>query len=292
VNNRTTVQKNWQMGELHELRRLAESGVYAVGRGCGSSSNICSQLTTVILASRRYPSKRYGRRSGVGGRGRSGQQLPTLYCVCVSASDGGVSVFVCVCHPNSLISDIRLVATPEATSITGAENGHQYVIRHPALSSPTSPCPIASPREVPRPGQDQSSSNFSDSSGPLYHMYVKMTEEEDEKMAHRWQKDADGILIFVSPYIASTLEHIDKRKYRRPVYSLLHSPHCSPSLFKTSSQIHKIPLHSTSGTSINFSLTRMYLVHRSLPVPLHLSHLPSLLRNQQSWSTRSGSSVW
>jgi hypothetical protein len=27
VNNRTTVQKNWQMGELHKLRRLAESGL-------------------------------------------------------------------------------------------------------------------------------------------------------------------------------------------------------------------------------------------------------------------------
>jgi hypothetical protein len=190
-----------------------------------------------------------------------------------------------------VISDY-VAATLEATRITGAENGHQYVIPHPALSLPTPFCPIANPREVPRTGQDRSSSNFSDSSGPLYHMYIKMTEEEDEKMAHRWQKDADGILIFVSPYINLTLEHIDECKYRRPVYSLLHSPHCSPSLFKTSSQIHKIPLHSTSGTSINFSLTQMYLVHRSLPVLLHLSHPPSLLRNQQSWSTRSGSSVW
>ena len=33
-------------------------------------------------------------------------------------------------------------------------------------------------------------------------MYVKMTEDEDEKMAKRWQKDADGILIFVSPHIS------------------------------------------------------------------------------------------
>ena len=32
-------------------------------------------------------------------------------------------------------------------------------------------------------------------------MYVKMAEEEDNKMTERWQKDADGILIFVSPYI-------------------------------------------------------------------------------------------
>jgi hypothetical protein len=33
-------------------------------------------------------------------------------------------------------------------------------------------------------------------------MYVKMAEEEDNKMAGRWQKDADGILIFVSPHIS------------------------------------------------------------------------------------------
>ena len=29
-------------------------------------------------------------------------------------------------------------------------------------------------------------------------MYRNMAEEEDNKMAERWQKDADGILIFVS----------------------------------------------------------------------------------------------
>jgi Family of unknown function (DUF6535)/non-SMC mitotic condensation complex subunit 1, N-term len=32
-------------------------------------------------------------------------------------------------------------------------------------------------------------------------MYVKMTEGEDDKMSNRWQKDADGILIFVSPHL-------------------------------------------------------------------------------------------
>jgi hypothetical protein len=32
-------------------------------------------------------------------------------------------------------------------------------------------------------------------------MYIKMTEEEDNKMADRWQKDADAILIFVSTHI-------------------------------------------------------------------------------------------
>jgi hypothetical protein len=33
-------------------------------------------------------------------------------------------------------------------------------------------------------------------------MYVKLAEEEDNKMAERWQKDADGILIFVSFHIS------------------------------------------------------------------------------------------
>jgi hypothetical protein len=59
------------------------------------------------------------------------------------------------------------------------------------------------PRYVPQPAQIQPSqgqANFSDSSGPLFNMYIKMTEEADNKMADRWQKDADGILIFVSLY--------------------------------------------------------------------------------------------
>ncbi|KAH9972272.1 hypothetical protein BGW80DRAFT_1227651 [Lactifluus volemus] len=34
-------------------------------------------------------------------------------------------------------------------------------------------------------------------------MYIKMTEEEDNKMAHRWQKDADGILIFTGLFSAA-----------------------------------------------------------------------------------------
>jgi hypothetical protein len=32
-------------------------------------------------------------------------------------------------------------------------------------------------------------------------MYHRMTEEEDNKMAERWQKDAEGIIIFVSLHL-------------------------------------------------------------------------------------------
>jgi hypothetical protein len=47
--------------------------------------------------------------------------------------------------------------------------------------------------------RDEEKHEFSDSSAPLFSMYRSMTEEEDNKIAARWQKDANGILIFVSP---------------------------------------------------------------------------------------------
>jgi hypothetical protein len=47
----------------------------------------------------------------------------------------------------------------------------------------------------------QGESNFGDSSGPLFSIYSKAAKEEDNKMVERWQKDADGILIFVSPRV-------------------------------------------------------------------------------------------
>jgi hypothetical protein len=118
------------------------------------------------------------------------------------------------------------------------ENGHRYVIHQSTLSRSSSSSLSASHHEGPQvpagqPLQERVVLSDTDSSGPLFHMYIKMTEGEDEKMAHRWQKDADGILIFVSPYIDSTLEPSDQRKFCRLVYSLLHSLHCSLCPFKT-----------------------------------------------------------
>jgi hypothetical protein len=102
---------------------------------------------------------------------------------------------------------------------------------HPSLAA-------SDPRDVPwkeqnQPSQRQANMNFTDSSGPLFNMYIKMTEEEDNKLTHRWQKDADGILIFVSFIFVSTLRYRSQREYCRPVYSLLHSQHWSQFLFKT-----------------------------------------------------------
>ena len=45
----------------------------------------------------------------------------------------------------------------------------------------------------------QGESKFGDSSGPFFSMYFKAIEEEDSKAVETLQKDADGILIFVSP---------------------------------------------------------------------------------------------
>jgi hypothetical protein len=76
-----------------------------------------------------------------------------------------------------------------------------------------------------QPSQEES--NFGDSSGPLFSMYSKAAEEEDNKMVERWQKDADGILIFVSlcwhPYCL-----VHKLWCYRPVYFLPQSLHFFP----------------------------------------------------------------
>jgi len=42
-------------------------------------------------------------------------------------------------------------------------------------------------------------SDLGDIFGSIYSQYSKLAEAEDNNMAKRWQKDADGILIFVSP---------------------------------------------------------------------------------------------
>jgi hypothetical protein len=45
----------------------------------------------------------------------------------------------------------------------------------------------------------QGESNFWDSSGPLFSIYSNAAKDEDKEMVEGWQKDAEGIVIFVSP---------------------------------------------------------------------------------------------
>jgi hypothetical protein len=49
----------------------------------------------------------------------------------------------------------------------------------------------------------QGASKFGDSSGQLFSMYSKAAEDEDDKLILSSQKDADGILIFVSPFVSA-----------------------------------------------------------------------------------------
>jgi hypothetical protein len=42
---------------------------------------------------------------------------------------------------------------------------------------------------------------FNDSSGPLFSMYSEIAEGEDNAMIKRWQKDAEGILIYVRLHV-------------------------------------------------------------------------------------------
>jgi hypothetical protein len=48
-----------------------------------------------------------------------------------------------------------------------------------------------------------------DSSGLLFSIYSKMVEKEDNKRAERHQKDAEGIVLFVSPH--SCLHSLTKK---------------------------------------------------------------------------------
>jgi len=83
------------------------------------------------------------------------------------------------------------------------------------VNSPT--CTLDGHLGQPQPAPNQPStrpqqgeSNFGDSSGPLFSMYSKIAKEEDDEMAESWQKDADGILIFVRPFVnICTATHIN-----------------------------------------------------------------------------------
>jgi hypothetical protein len=66
----------------------------------------------------------------------------------------------------------------------------------------------------------------SNDSWPFFSMYSKMAEEEDNKTFTRWQRDADGILIFVGLFVSIHLSTSTKRIYSLD-YSLPVSRHFS-----------------------------------------------------------------
>ena len=144
------------------------------------------------------------------------------------------------------------------------------------VDSPT--CNLDDHPELPQSAQNQppssrpsnGGSNFGDSSGPIFSMYSKITKEGDDQVAERWQKDADGILIFVS-LRQHSYHYVLKMDHSRPVYSPLQLPHYSPYPSRTSDRVLKTLPHSTSEIFI-----------RSLPTRTLQSYLllsPNLLRS-------------
>ena len=72
----------------------------------------------------------------------------------------------------------------------------------------------------------QEESNSGDSSGPFFSVYSDAAKDEDNKRAENWQKDAEGIVIFVSPCVdIHPSSHIKLERFR-PVYSLPRSLPC------------------------------------------------------------------
>jgi hypothetical protein len=71
-------------------------------------------------------------------------------------------------------------------------------------------CTVDGHRDQPQSSQStlnqpRRQSDYSDSSLeslPLYSMYIKIAEEEDNKMVEYCQRDKDGTLIFVSPHVS------------------------------------------------------------------------------------------
>ena len=66
----------------------------------------------------------------------------------------------------------------------------------------------------------QEESNSGDSSGPFFSVYSEAAKDEDNKRAENWQKDAEGIIIFVSPSVDIHTSFANKPERFRLVYSL------------------------------------------------------------------------
>jgi hypothetical protein len=118
----------------------------------------------------------------------------------------------------------------------------------------------------------QGESNFGDSSGPLFSMYSKAADEEDNKMVERWQKDADGILIFVSPRVAICLPlHINWNTIDR---SILRRSRCPPCCYrpgpetKQSGYLRFLPRQHLSGSRQPKCNTLIYSFPRRQTTPI------------------------
>ncbi|SRR5260221_511408 len=135
--------------------------------------------------------------------------------------------------------------------------------------------PIQFPQSPPlQPYQGEI--NHGDRSSPLYAMYSKVTQEEDNKMADRFQKAADGLLVFVSPHFTAPFLHTSIGN-RRVVYSLPLSLHYLQSQSRTSSPALRIPRPSTLRTFTSSLQTKTNLMDRLHPFWPNLHSLHQIM---------------
>ena len=74
----------------------------------------------------------------------------------------------------------------------------------------------------PRSASNQAGSNFfGDASEPLFSIYSKTTEKADNKIVERWQRDALGILIFVSLHVAFRTVLMRQLKLQTGLFSIV-----------------------------------------------------------------------
>ena len=107
----------------------------------------------------------------------------------------------------------QLLTTPHSTTpiqCSQISKGVSEEVRYPPLCYlliNSRPFIVNDHEDEPRSGGNQPSfgqPNFRDSSAPLFSMYLKVgeAEEEDNKMTECWRRDADVILIFVGPRVS------------------------------------------------------------------------------------------
>ena len=117
-------------------------------------------------------------------------------------------------------------------------------------------------RDPPQSAQNHSpprESAFGDSSRPL------LSKEIDDRATERFQKDAECVLVFVSPHV-SLYTTLRINWNCRLVYSLLLSVRCSQCLCKTSGPTLRIHRHSISRASISSSPTLILRTCQFLPL--------------------------
>ena len=95
-------------------------------------------------------------------------------------------------HPQSLYqARIEL----EGCTDTGALISYVVASRYPCHS-----LVVADPRWSGQNRELQGERFLSDTSRPLFSMYLRISQEEEEKRAQRLKGDTDQLLVFVSPY--------------------------------------------------------------------------------------------